>query len=66
MDELAPVRAVGVSDQPEVGVEGLRGLVVERVEEVDAVLISLVRKVGEQTLMNKVLHLLASNLEKFI
>jgi hypothetical protein len=25
-----------------------------------------VRKVGEQTLMNKVLHLLASNLEKFI
>jgi hypothetical protein len=25
-----------------------------------------VRKVGEQTLMNKVLHLLASNLEKLI
>ena len=64
VDELAPVGTVRVCDEPEVRVERLGRLVVERIEEVDAVLVGLVREVGEKALVNKVLHLLASDLAR--
>ena len=48
--------------QPEVGLEGLRGLVVERVEEVDSVLVDLVREVRAETLADHLLELLAGDL----
>ena len=60
------MRSVGIGDEPEVGVEGLGRLIVERVEEVDTVLVDLVREVAEQSLVDQELHLPLGNLETSI
>jgi len=51
-----------VGNEPQVGMERFRRLVVERVKEVDSVLVDLVREVAKETLVDEVLHLLLGHL----
>ena len=48
---------VQIGHHSQIGMKGLGFLVVQRVEEVDSVLVRLVRKVGEESLLDQIAHL---------
>ena len=64
VNQLAAMSIMAVGDQPQVGVEGLCRLVVQRVEEVHPVLVCFVGEVGKQALMNQVVQLLLCYLQR--
>ena len=53
---------VDVGHQSQVGMKWFSLFVIQRIKEIDSILISLVRKVGIQSLLHKVLHLHSSHI----